>query len=525
LIRIISHSVLFLILSFSLISILSARAINHSKAYEYYLYGEHSLLIKNYKQADKYFSKAYKLAPYSSTILQTIIDINTYQGEYDKAFKYLKKITSLYPNDKENGLTLFQYYFQDKNFINAQDILDTLLKYNPNDIDILFEKSRLQYLNRNWTDLIQTYYTIYLSNTDNIEIVNKIYDIGILTGNTAIVLDIFKEISIYNESPFVIELLIEVLLTENNLQEAIYYTKMLVKIDNSTKNIISLGELYLLNKQPDYAILVLEPIFKSGEYSLELFKLLLIAYSSNEKPDNQIIISQAIIEEYPDLSLGYEGLSFAYLNINDYVSALEILLMGFNKFPNEINFPIAIADIYHQSKNYSNAEKYYLYALNIDPYMFSIHNLLAIMYEDMKNITQSDSLFKYIIDNNKNDAIHLNDYAYVISERSNVSKDELIYALNLAEEAILIEPENAAFLDTVGWIYYKMGTYNKAQEYLEKSLKINKHNSVILEHMGDVYHKLNDSSHALVLYEQALMIDIKNKTLKKKMKKINEQSK
>ena len=126
--------------------------------------------------------------------------------------------------------------------------------------------------------------------------------------------------------------------------------------------------------------------------------------------------------------------------------------------------------------------------------------------------------------NQTNNAVHLNDYAYVISERNNVSRDDLIYALNLAEKAILIEPGNAAFLDTVGWIYYKMGTYNKAQEYLEKSLSINKNNPVILEHMGDIYQKLNDLSHALVLYEKAYMIDKKNKNLYKKMKKINEQS-
>ena len=69
-----------------------------------------------------------------------------------------------------------------------------------------------------------------------------------------------------------------------------------------------------------------------------------------------------------------------------------------------------------------------------------------------------------------------------------------------------------------------MGTYNKAQEYLEKSLSINKNNPVILEHMGDIYHKLNHLSHALALYEQAFMIDTKNKNLSKKMKKINEQS-
>ena len=98
------------------------------KAYENYLYYEYSMLINNYDQAEVYISKAYQFAPYSFTILQTIIDINTYQGKYKHALKYLKEITLLYPDVKENSMILFQYYFQSENFINAQKILDTLSK-------------------------------------------------------------------------------------------------------------------------------------------------------------------------------------------------------------------------------------------------------------------------------------------------------------------------------------------------------------------------------------------------------------
>ena len=146
---------------------------------------------------------------------------------------------------------------------------------------------------------------------------------------------------------------------------------------------------------------------------------------------------------------------------------------------------------------------------------------MAIMFEDMADTARSDSLFKNLILQNNNDAVGLNDYAYIISERNNTSLKELNYALELAERAIDMEPENAAFLDTIGWIYYKMGTYEKAREYLEKSLKINKDNPVILEHMGDIYHKLDASDEALLLYEKALLKDTNNKTIQDKINQIN----
>ena len=81
---------------------------------------------------------------------------------------------------------------------------------------------------------------------------------------------------------------------------------------------------------------------------------------------------------------------------------------------------------------------------NVNPQMFSILHTLAIMFEDMEDFDRSDSLFKNLIVQNENDAVGLNDYAYVISEREKSSSNDLNYALELAERAIAIEPENAA---------------------------------------------------------------------------------
>ena len=161
-------------------------------------------------------------------------------------------------------------------------------------------------------------------------------------------------------------------------------------------------------------------------------------------------------------------------------------------------------------------------ALDINPQMFSIKHYMAIMFEEMKDTHRSDSLFNNIIFHNENDAVGLNDYAYIISERNNSSLNDLKYALKLAKRAISMEPDNAAFLDTIGWIYFKMDTFQKAEEYLEKSLNINNNNPVILEHLGDIYVKLNKSLEAVSIYEKVLSIDSDNQLVKNKINIINE---
>ena len=362
---------------------------------------------------------------------------------------------------------------------------------------------------------------IYLIDTNNTDILIKIYEIGLATDHESIILGILKKILIENETPKVIEILVELLYGMNEYSEAIYYIQKLMEMDGtSDPRTIRMGEVYLLNKQFDHVITTIEPIFNAGNHSLEVLRLLMIAYSSVDKYEEQIDISKTLIEEYSKLSIGYEALSFAYLEVGEKVNALNILHQALNKFPNEVTFPHTIANIYFQSKTYTQAEKYFMISLGINPQMFMIQHTLAIMFEEIEDTDRSDSLFNQIIIQNENDAVGLNDYAYILSERNNSSLHELNYALELAKRAISMEPNNAAFLDTVGWIYYKMGTYKKAQEYLEKSLKINEDNSVILEHMGDIYRQLDESEQALILYEKALEKDANNKLIKNKINQL-----
>ena len=83
------------------------------------------------------------------------------------------------------------------------------------------------------------------------------------------------------------------------------------------------------------------------------------------------------------------------------------------------------------------------------------------------------------------DAQAYNNFAYSLVER----EDDLEFALDLALNAIKISPESAAYLDTVGWIYYKLGRYKEAKEYVEKSLKIDSTNITIKKHYDEIINK------------------------------------
>ena len=96
----------------------------------------------------------------------------------------------LAPKNKETGLELLQLYIQEGKINKAEKLLDTLLEYHQSEIELLYTQANIMYLNKDWTNLLKTYKSIYLSDTDNMDILTKIYEIGLATGNESMILKI-----------------------------------------------------------------------------------------------------------------------------------------------------------------------------------------------------------------------------------------------------------------------------------------------------------------------------------------------
>ena len=82
---------------------------------------------------------------------------------------------------------------------------------------------------------------------------------------------------------------------------------------------------------------------------------------------------------------------------------------------------------------------------------------------------------------------------------------KLNFALELSQDVISIVPDSPEYLDTIGWIYYKIGKYQLAHDYLLKSQSMDGQNSIILEHLGDVYLKLEKYQKALDTYNKIII--------------------
>ena len=179
---------------------------------------------------------------------------------------------------------------------------------------------------------------------------------------------------------------------------------------------------------------------------------------------------------------------------------LQGLLQG-NDSDQEIY--IDIAQVQERGKQYADAEqsaqKAEQMARDQDGKETAWYMLGAI-YERQKKFDQAEQQFRKVLDANPNNAAVLNYYGYMLANRG-IRLDE---ATSLIQHAVQQEPNNGAYLDSLGWAYYKQNKLAEAEEYLQKAVDREGHDPTILSHLGNVYLKLGQNERAAELFERSL---------------------
>src|SRR5215216_1928198 len=91
-------------------------------------------------------------------------------------------------------------------------------------------------------------------------------------------------------------------------------------------------------------------------------------------------------------------------------------------------------------------------------------------------------------------------------------------AETMIRRALQSEPNNASYLDSLGWVEFRKGQFDRALNDLLRAAKIAEHEDpVVFEHIGDTYLKLNRARDALQAWQKALSLDPRNKNLADKI--------
>ena len=177
-----------------------------------------------------------------------------------------------------------------------------------------------------------------------------------------------------------------------------------------------------------------------------------------------------------------------------------------------------MAQLYEDTKKYDEAISYLKTADSKFQPNPQVHYFLGTLFDrknDKENMLQH---MKKALSLNNEHVQALNYLAYSLADM----KKDLAQAEEMALKAHSLDKQDPFIQDTVGWVYYQKGEYDKAARYLEKAHQQQPDVGVIAEHLGEVYIKLNKAEKAQQMFQKALSLESDEQKKKQILNKIAE---
>ncbi|MDD4856542.1 MAG: tetratricopeptide repeat protein [Candidatus Krumholzibacteria bacterium] len=180
-----------------------------------------------------------------------------------------------------------------------------------------------------------------------------------------------------------------------------------------------------------------------------------------------------------------------------------------------------IGSILRKAGETDEAERRLLKAEELDTENESVALELATLYGHSGRFDEALKRVVNLYKGNPEDASIANFYGYLLAEKG----ESLDFAEKLIGKALAKEPENGYFLDSLGWIKFKMGRYREALDIFLRAVDKVGDDAVIWEHVGDAYLKLNETAAARAAYQKSLAIDPRSVTVDGKARKLESDGK
>src|SRR3989449_8103216 len=163
-----------------------------------------------------------------------------------------------------------------------------------------------------------------------------------------------------------------------------------------------------------------------------------------------------------------------------------------------------IAQVYERGRRYKEAEEV-ARAAEVLPGQARENEmvwfLLGAIYERQKFFDKAEEQFKKVLAVNPKNAPVLNYYGYMLGDLG-IRLDE---AEALVQEALKEDPFNGAYLDSLGWIYFKENKLGASESTLRKAVERERHDATIHSHLGDLYAKTGRGDLAAAEWEKSLV--------------------
>jgi tetratricopeptide (TPR) repeat protein len=386
--------------------------------------------LKDYSLAAETLRKALEQQPGNSDLKHALAQDLLLADQLDDALKLYQDLVAEDPKDTQSLLRMSQIYRQKKDFANAHDAADKAKQLDPNNLELLFNDVSLLEAEGKIPDAIKTLKGILDSSA------KKTYSAS-EKGNRTTLLErlgyLYRQIEQY--------------------PQAVEAFRQIPDLD------------------PDAAP-------RASAEIVETYR----AAKDFPKAEAE---ADAAIKKYPDdrVVRSVHASLLADMGKTDQAVAETRKLMDGK---NDREVYLNLAQIYDKAKNFSEMAKNLDAAEKLSQSNEDKENVLFMrgaMYERMKNYPAAEAEFRKVLELNPDNASALNYLGYMLADR-NTRLDE---AQGFIAKALEKEPNNGAYLDSLGWVYFRQNKLTEAEEKLREALQSMSRDPTVHDHLGDVY--------------------------------------
>ncbi len=239
------------------------------------------------------------------------------------------------------------------------------------------------------------------------------------------------------------------------------------------------------------------------------------ALKKEKKYGDAVVLLTPLAAKYPDDAFISSRYVEALMRAGDREKARQV---ASSQARLGTKFTVSVAEAYVQNDEYPQAISLLKDALQASAADIDLKFQLATTYERSGDRAAAEKLFLEILKAQPDHAGTLNYLGYMYAE----SGTNLERAQDMLTHAVRQEPHNGAYIDSLGWVYFRQGKLDLAEKYLTDATRLLPNDATVREHLGDVFAKRGDYHKALDLYRTALTLDPEAKDEAKLRSKIAE---
>ncbi|MEE9189661.1 MAG: tetratricopeptide repeat protein [Candidatus Neomarinimicrobiota bacterium] len=471
------------------------------KALRHFMDGQLYLNQGDYAMAIVELQEALMLDPDVSTIYVSLSECYWYLEKPNRALSYLKKALELSPDDIDAREIMANQLVLRRLFDKAEEQYLILIESYPENAEYYFAMGELAKLQQKYEKALYYYRKTFELNPNVLEALELASEAAYNLQKYDVIFELTEQLLEYDETnTFYLRNFVDAAVRNRKYSDALAAVNRIMEIEGRTPQLLNqVGSIYYEMNESDLAEVIFLEVVAMDSVNVMGSHYLSTLFREKGEFENSIYYANRLIRFHSTDPRGFINKALSYIEKNDPKNAIETLHSVAQKFPGDFTIHYLLGMSYNQANFNDSARVYLERAIEIYPDSRGALHILAIIYDTSAEWIKSDQIYTHLISSDSSDAQALNNYAYSLAERG----ENLKLAREISKKAIIYEPNNPAYLDTYGWILYKLGKFFEANIYISKSLELDDINEIVLKHCGEVLMRLNREVEANICFEKA----------------------